>query len=57
MASIHALTPDGRVLRGVAVFHEMYAAVGLGWLMAPTRWPRLAGLAERTCVLVCMARA
>ena len=48
MASIHALTPDGRVLRGVQVFGAMYDAVGLGWLMAPTRWPRLAALAERT---------
>jgi predicted DCC family thiol-disulfide oxidoreductase YuxK len=48
MASIHALTPDGRVLRGVQVFSAMYDAVGLGWLMAPTKWPRLAALAERT---------
>jgi predicted DCC family thiol-disulfide oxidoreductase YuxK len=51
MARIHGVLPDGTVVEGVDVFRRAYAAVGLGWLMAPTRWPglrRLAELAYRT---------
>lgn len=50
MARIHGVLPDGTVIVGVEVFRHAYAAVGLGWLMAPTRWPgvrRLADLAYR----------
>lgn len=39
MARIHGLLPDGRIVEGVEVFRRAYAAVGLGWLLAPTRWP------------------
>jgi len=46
MARIHALLPDGRVVEGVEVFRRAYAAVGLGWLVAPTRWPLLRPLAD-----------
>lgn len=41
MAEIHGLYPDGRLVTGVEVFYAAYHAVGLGWLMAPTRWPVL----------------
>jgi predicted DCC family thiol-disulfide oxidoreductase YuxK len=47
MARIHGVLPDGTVLEGVEVFRRAYAAVGLGWLVAPTRWPILRGLADR----------
>jgi predicted DCC family thiol-disulfide oxidoreductase YuxK len=50
MARIHGVLPDGTVIEGVEVFRRAYAAVGLGWLVAPTRWPgrrRLAELAYR----------
>lgn len=46
MARIHGVLPDGTVIEGVEVFRRAYAAVGLGWLMAPTRWPGLRRLAE-----------
>ncbi len=46
MARIHGVLPDGTVIEGVEVFRRAYAAVGLGWLMAPTRWPVLRRLAE-----------
>ena len=46
MARIHGVLPDGSVIEGVEVFRRAYAAVGLGWLMAPTRWPGLRRLAE-----------
>jgi predicted DCC family thiol-disulfide oxidoreductase YuxK len=38
---IHAQLPDGRLVTGMEVFRRLYAAVGLGWLMAPTGWPLL----------------
>lgn len=41
MAEIHGQYPDGRVIKGVEVFYAAYRAVGLGWLMAPVRWPIL----------------
>lgn len=46
MARIHAVLPDGTLIDGVEVFRRCYAAVGLGWLVAPTRWPLLAPLTE-----------
>jgi predicted DCC family thiol-disulfide oxidoreductase YuxK len=47
MARIHGVLPGGTVVEGVEVFRRAYAAVGLGWLVAPTRWPLLRGLADR----------
>lgn len=50
MARIHGVLPDGSVIEGVEVFRRAYGAVGLGWLVAPTRWPvlrRLVDLAYR----------
>lgn len=35
---IHALLPDGRVIRGVPVLRLAYDAVGLGWMMGFTGW-------------------
>jgi predicted DCC family thiol-disulfide oxidoreductase YuxK len=46
MDRIHAALPDGRIIEGVEVFRRAYAAVGLGWLLAPTRWPGLRGLSD-----------
>jgi predicted DCC family thiol-disulfide oxidoreductase YuxK len=45
--TIHGILPDGSVVTGVEVFRRMYAAVGLGWVLAPTRWPLLRPLANR----------
>ena len=46
MARIHGVLPDGTVVAGMEVFRRAYAAVGFGWLMAPTRWPGLRRLAD-----------
>ena len=46
MARIHGVLPDGRVIEGVEVFRRASAAVGLGWLLAPTRWPGVRRLAD-----------
>jgi predicted DCC family thiol-disulfide oxidoreductase YuxK len=40
-AEIHALRPDGSMLRGVQVLRLAYAAVGLGWVLSPTGWAPL----------------
>jgi len=41
MARIHGILPNGTRIEGVEVFRQLYAQVGLGWLLAPTRWPGL----------------
>lgn len=41
MDIIHAIRPDGSVAKGVEVFRLAYAAVGLGWITAPTGFPIL----------------
>ena len=46
MARIHGVVPGERVIEGVEVFRRAYAAVGLGWLVAPTRWPLLRPIAD-----------
>ncbi|RLJ39016.1 thiol-disulfide oxidoreductase DCC family protein [Acidovorax sp. 106] len=38
---MHARTASGQWLSGVAAFEVAYAAVGLGWVMAPARIPLL----------------
>jgi predicted DCC family thiol-disulfide oxidoreductase YuxK len=47
MAEIHGVLPDGRLVKGMEVFRRAYAAVGLPWLLAPTGWPIIRGLADR----------
>ena len=44
MARIHGVLPDGRVVEGMEVFRRAYGAVGLGWLLAPSRWPGIGRL-------------
>jgi predicted DCC family thiol-disulfide oxidoreductase YuxK len=46
MSRIHGVLPDGRVIEGVEVFRRLYSAVGLGWIVAPTRWPVLRPLVD-----------
>lgn len=46
MARIHGRLPDGTLVEGVEVFRQLYAAVGLGPLVALTRLPGLSHLAE-----------
>ncbi len=39
MGRIHAVRADGSVIKNVAVFQEVYEALGIGWMYAPTKWP------------------
>lgn len=41
MAAIHAITADGRIIKGVPVFALAYEQVKLGWLFRITTWPVL----------------
>lgn len=46
MARIHGRLPSGELIEGVEVFRRLYQAVGLGWLVAPTRLPGIRGLLD-----------
>lgn len=46
MARIHGVLGDGTLVEGMEVFRRAYAGVGLGWLLAPTRWRLLRPLAD-----------
>jgi predicted DCC family thiol-disulfide oxidoreductase YuxK len=39
MGRIHAVLPDGIIIRDVEVFRRVYDALGMGWIYAATRWP------------------
>ncbi len=43
---MHVVLPDGRVLRAMDAVRAAYAAVGRGWLLAPTAWPGIRRLAD-----------
>ncbi|NJL99172.1 MAG: DUF393 domain-containing protein [Synechococcaceae cyanobacterium SM2_3_2] len=44
MKRIHAVLPDGRIIENVAVFRQVYAALGMGWIYAWSDWPVLGSL-------------
>jgi predicted DCC family thiol-disulfide oxidoreductase YuxK len=46
LARIHARLPDGTLIDGVEVFRRLYAAVGLGPVVALTRLPGVAQLLD-----------
>jgi len=46
MDQIHGRLPDGAIITGVEVFRRLYAAVGLGPLVACTRLPGISHLLD-----------
>jgi predicted DCC family thiol-disulfide oxidoreductase YuxK len=46
MGRIHAILPDGQIVRDLEVFRRIYRALGMGWIYAPTRWPLVGQLAD-----------
>jgi hypothetical protein len=46
MERIHALLPDGTIVRDVEVFRLLYEAVGLGWVYAITKQPAVLNAAN-----------
>ena len=47
MTRMHAVDGEGRTLVAMDAVRAAYTAVGLGWLVAPTRWPLLKPLFDR----------
>jgi predicted DCC family thiol-disulfide oxidoreductase YuxK len=47
MDVLHGVLPDGRIVRGVEALRQAYQAIGLGWLVAPTRLPVVRGALDR----------
>lgn len=47
MGTIHGRRPDGSLVTGMEVFRRAYAAVGWGWVLAPTGWPVLRPVFDR----------
>jgi predicted DCC family thiol-disulfide oxidoreductase YuxK len=39
MGRIHAVLPDGTLIKNVEVFRRVYETLGMGWIYAATRWP------------------
>lgn len=48
MGSLHGVLPDGRVVRRLEAVRQAYKAVGLGWLVVPTRLPIVRGVLDGT---------
>jgi predicted DCC family thiol-disulfide oxidoreductase YuxK len=46
MDEIQGRLPTGEWIVGVEVFRRLYAAVGFGWLVWPTRWPGISHALE-----------
>jgi predicted DCC family thiol-disulfide oxidoreductase YuxK len=46
MGRIHGRLPSGEIVEGVEVFRRLYTAVGLRWLVAPTRLPGVSHLVD-----------
>jgi predicted DCC family thiol-disulfide oxidoreductase YuxK len=47
MEVLHGVLPDGRIVRGVEAVRQAYQAIGLGWLVAPTRLPVVRWVLDR----------
>ena len=51
MMAIHAITADGKVIKGVPVFLLAYEKVNLGWLFRITTWPIVKQIVEMGYIL------
>lgn len=46
MGRIHAVLPDGTVIKNVEVFRRVYEVLGMGWIYAATKLPIIGFLAN-----------
>jgi len=46
MERIHGVLADGTVVKNLEVFRQVYAALGMGWVYAFTRWPIIGAIAN-----------
>lgn len=47
MGRIHALLPDGTVVKNVEVFRRTYEILGMGWIYSATQLPLIGAIADR----------
>ncbi|MFB2917632.1 thiol-disulfide oxidoreductase DCC family protein [Aerosakkonema funiforme] len=47
MGRIHAVLPDGTVIKNVEVFRRVYEILGMGWIYAATGWPIIGAIVDR----------
>lgn len=47
MGRIHALLPDGTIIKNVEVFRRTYEILGLGWIYGATQWPVIGFFADK----------
>jgi predicted DCC family thiol-disulfide oxidoreductase YuxK len=47
MSRIHAVLPDGTVIKNVEVFRRVYQVLGIGWIYAATSWPVIGPLVDQ----------
>ena len=46
MGKIHAILPDGTVIKNVEVFRQVYELLGMGWIYAITKIPVIGAIAD-----------
>jgi predicted DCC family thiol-disulfide oxidoreductase YuxK len=46
MGRIHAVLPDGSVIKNVEVFRQVYEVLGMGWIYALTKLPIIGAIAD-----------
>ncbi len=46
MGRIHAVLPDGTVIKDVEVFRRVYEELGMGWVYAATKLPMIGKIAD-----------
>ncbi len=47
MGRIHAILPDGSILKNVEVFRRIYETLGMGWIYAITKLPIIGFIADK----------
>ncbi len=47
MGRIHAVLPDGTIIRDVEVFRSVYNVLGMRWIYAATQWPMIRPLVDK----------
>ena len=47
MGRIHAVLPDGAVIKNVEVFRRTYDVLGIGWMYAATKWPIIGPIVDQ----------
>ena len=47
MGRIHAVLPDGKVIKNVEVFRRVYEILGMGWIYAATKLPIIGAIVDK----------